>query len=388
MSEPNKEQDAELDARHLSLAFGMAGNVHNASPFSHNRLGKFNDVNYDIVILGDTHYDTEPVEKYHSNYKEQVEWLNRVQRAEFARNGEMWRERCPRLLKRAASNVDEMTAFTLQTGDLIQGDCGSAEVHRKMLDDVLSDFKRKLGGLPFVTVVGNHDIRGKDAYGDYGTRVYGEYMPKRMSAELGLDIRKTTFSFRKGRDVWIVIDFNQPDDDEIVRLFKESEDARYTFVVTHGPVFPFDGGSCRWYLHGHDADPAARNRLRELFAHRNAIVLTGHTHKVELADWFGMGGRITQVTMNSVWSPSVPQPAEFLSVDPSTYGQLRLAKKLDNGSDPKPEPELFDEIRDGLKRYLLANGAGSFKLHVSNAGVSIDFFCGDSEYPSQIWKLR
>ena len=55
------------------------------------------DEAYSIVILGDTHYDTEPDSVYHSHYNEPVEWLNRVQRAEFARNGEMWRERCPTL---------------------------------------------------------------------------------------------------------------------------------------------------------------------------------------------------------------------------------------------------------------------------------------------------
>ena len=89
--------------------------------------------NYNMVILGDTHFDTEPASVYHSNYNEKVEWLNRVQRAEFARNGEMWRERCPRMVKRAACLVDDNTRMVLQMGDLIQGDCGKGEVHRKML---------------------------------------------------------------------------------------------------------------------------------------------------------------------------------------------------------------------------------------------------------------
>ena len=44
---------------------------------------------YSIVMLGDTHFDTEPASVYHSHYNEKVEWLNRVQRAEYARNGEM-----------------------------------------------------------------------------------------------------------------------------------------------------------------------------------------------------------------------------------------------------------------------------------------------------------
>lgn len=72
---------------------------------------------YSIVILGDTHFDTEPVDVYHSNYNEPVEWLNCVQREEFRRNGER-------------------------------------EVHQKMLSDVMNHFKGVLGGLPFVTVCG------------------------------------------------------------------------------------------------------------------------------------------------------------------------------------------------------------------------------------------
>ena len=131
---------------------------------------------YNVVILGDTHFDTEPASVYHSHYNEPVEWLNRVQRAEFARNGEMWRDRCPRMLKRAACLVNDNTRMAFQMGDLIQGDCGNGEVHRKMLDDVMNRFKEEFGGLPFVTVVGNHDIRGVDA-----KATYHDYMPKRMS---------------------------------------------------------------------------------------------------------------------------------------------------------------------------------------------------------------
>lgn len=102
---------------------------------------------YSVVILGDTHFDTEPASVYHSFYNEPVEWLNRVQRAEFARNGEMWRDRCPRLLKRCASLVDDNTIMAFQMGDLIQGDCGKGEVHQKMLNDVMDAFKKEFKGL-------------------------------------------------------------------------------------------------------------------------------------------------------------------------------------------------------------------------------------------------
>lgn len=175
---------------------------------------------YSIVILGDTHFDTEPVDVYHSNYNEPVEWLNCVQREEFRRNGEMWRERCPRLLNNAARLIDRKTRMVFQMGDLIQGDCGKGEVHQKMLSDVMNHFKGVLGGLPFVTVCGNHDIRGTDA-----EKTYHDYMPKRMSEELGAPVEKTTFSFKIGDDAFIFIDFNSPDDEAIEQCLKDTEGA-------------------------------------------------------------------------------------------------------------------------------------------------------------------
>lgn len=192
-----------------------------------------------------SHFDTEPASVYHADYNEPVEWLNRVQRAEFARNGEMWRERCPLLLKRAAQLIGTDTKMVFQLGDLIQGDCGNPEVHKKMLDDVMNRFKSELHGLPFVTVTGNHDIRGTNAKEAYHT-----YMPERMSEELGKPITHTNFFFTIGDDAYIVLDFNDPDDTLIDQMLKECEGARHTFVLTHGPVLPYDGGSCRWFFHG------------------------------------------------------------------------------------------------------------------------------------------
>ncbi|MDO5329754.1 MAG: metallophosphoesterase [Coriobacteriia bacterium] len=354
------------------------------SPFSKSGDGS----EYNVVILGDTHYDTEPDSVYHSHYDEKVEWLNRVQRQEFARNGEMWRERCPRMLSRAGANIDSKTVFTLQMGDLIQGDCMDPETHRKMLDDVMNNFKGQLQNKPIVTVVGNHDIRGYDKDGEYGPRVYAEYMTDRMSKELGQKVEKTTFSFWKGKDVWIVVDFNDPDLEEIKKQLDKSSDARYTFFVTHGPVFPYDSASCRWFLLGKSEQTEKRKELRSILAKRNVIVLCGHTHMLEYADWFGDGGNITQFTMNSVWSKEELDKPEYDSTTPDEYGSLRRGKINDDGTPVKDETALFDEYRPGLKTYQHAKAAGSFKLFVSDKSVKIDFFGGDSEAVTQSWMLR
>lgn len=339
---------------------------------------------YSVVILGDTHFDTEPDTVYHSNYNEPVEWLNRVQRAEFARNGEMWRERCPRLLQRCADLVDKNTEMAFQMGDLIQGDCGKGEVHEKMLNDVMDAFKQKFNGIPFVTVVGNHDIRGVDA-----EKVYHEYMPKRMSQEIGKDIKKTTFYFTIGPDAFLVLDFNSPDDAEIEKMLQETKDARHTFIISHGPVFPMDGSSCRWFFHGGKNDAEVRRHFREEFAKRNAIVLCGHSHHTTLTEWKGDGGIITQMEMNSVWSNDERGTYKINTDNPADYGMARMSMKANaDGSPIADESALFEEYRPGLTRYIDSITAGSFKLNVGPKHVTIDFYAGDSAEKTCTFKLR
>ncbi len=339
---------------------------------------------YSVVMLGDTHFDTEPDSVYHSFYNEPVEWLNRVQRAEFARNGEMWRERCPKLLNRCAELVDKNTVMAFQVGDLIQGDCGKGEVHQKMLNDVMDAFKRKFNGLPFVTVVGNHDIRGVDA-----EKAYHEYMPKRMSQELGKDIQKTTFYFTIGPDAFLVLDFNCPDDAEIEKMLHETEDARHTFIITHGPVFPMDDPSCRWFFHGDWNDTQTRRHFREEFAKRNAIVLCGHSHCTTLTEWKGDGGIITQMEMNSVWSNEESGVYSIITDDPAEYGMGRMSMTTNpDGSPIKDESALFEEYRSGLVRYVHSTTPGSFKLNVGPRYVTIDFYAGDSHAKTRTFKLR
>lgn len=311
---------------------------------------------YSIVILGDTHFDTEPVDVYHSNYNEPVEWLNCVQREEFRRNGEMWRERCPRLLNNAARLIDRKTRMVFQMGDLIQGDCG------------------------------NHDIRGTDA-----EKTYHDYMPKRMSEELGAPVEKTTFSFKIGDDAFIFIDFNSPDYEAIEQCLKDTEGARYTFIVSHGPVFPIDGDSVRWFFHGGASEKHTEKRryFRRKFAERNAIVLCGHTHYTEHYDWYGDGGRITQMTMSSVWTDESLKNYELYDDGPQAFGSRnKQAGMRPDGSKVKDESALFDEYREGLRIYNRSKAQGSYKLNISKDRVSVDFHGGDSKEVTKTFILR
>ncbi|MGN1211432.1 MAG: metallophosphoesterase family protein, partial [Candidatus Cryptobacteroides sp.] len=330
--------------------------------------------NYSVVIIGDTHFDTAPDTVYHTGYSDPNPTRDANHRKEFVRNAEMWADRCPRLVKRAACLADDNTRLAIQTGDIIQGDTAGVEMHCKMLDDAFTYLKNEFGPIPLVTVVGNHDVRGKS---DAEAReAYLKYMPQKMSQELGCEVDDVNFSFRIGEDAYIVVDFNKPDDGTVERLLKETEDARYTFIICHAPLFPYDGGKySNWFYHGRDKDPQARNKMRALFSRRNVIVLCGHTHSTELLDWYGDGGRITQMTVNSVWRNE--QTGIYEVASEGTEGYAKLCEK-----------ELFNEYRPGVKRYSRSIAAGSYKLKVSDDGVIVDFYAGDSTRPSASFTLR
>ncbi len=121
-----------------------------------------NGSSYQLIVLGDTHFDA-PYEVYHSAYNEPDERLNKIQREEFARNEAIWRERGPRMIKAAAGQITDKTRAVIQVGDLVQGDCGNAKTHERMMRDTLTAFKTSFNALPFLTVAGNHDVRGPGA---------------------------------------------------------------------------------------------------------------------------------------------------------------------------------------------------------------------------------
>ena len=336
---------------------------------------------YSIVMVGDTHYDKKPDEVYHSGYSDPNPTREANHRKEFVRNADMWSDRTRRLLRRASKLVTPDTRMAFQLGDLIQGDTGSAEAHKLMLDDAFCYVKGAIGGVPLITCAGNHDLRAKDD--KVATKAYTEYMTERMSGELGKDIEKICFSFTIGPDAFIVVDFTYPDDEEIDKLFKETEGARYTFVVIHGPVFPYQSKTCNWIMHGKDKNDVARRHFRKLLAERNAIVICGHTHTTEMLDWFGDGGRITQMTVNSVWADE-KKGKDYKPVfdKAEDYGKVVI-----DGGD-KEQIALMEEYKPGIKRFIMARTCGSYKLHVSDKSVTVDYYAGESLERSEEFILR
>ena len=343
---------------------------------------------YSVSLLGDTHFDSTDTKKYHAEYlTDTTEARYKLHLKEHVRNADMWADRMPRLLKASAACVRPDTAFALQMGDLVQGDCANPAIHRQMLTDRLGIAKRTYGDLPFVTVVGNHDIRGTGAL-----EAYDDMMPGVMSAELKRPVSGTTFAFRQGPDAYIVVDFNapRPDVSLLKRLLAASADARYVFVVTHGPAIPSCAG--RWFLLGRPEYDEARRAIRSLMAARNAIVLAGHTHCLEYYSCVFPEGRITQLVTNSVWTKEESASITVLDDGAETYGRRATGTKKRHGravpeKDRGELVQLADEYRPFVKDYFFANAAGHCRLEVSDAGVEARFFGGDAQTPTRTFIL-
>jgi predicted phosphodiesterase len=328
---------------------------------------------YSVPVLGDIHFDSPDPKFYHANYTHSTSQKRyKAHLAEHVRNSEMWKERLPRFVRASGACLRKDAAFALQMGDLVQGDCGNAATHRRMLDDAFAFLKGAYGGnLPLVTVAGNHDIRGA-MKGDGARETLEKWLPETMAKELGVPVNGTTFSFRQGPDVFIVVDFNEPRPklSLIKRLLEESKGARYTFFISHGLVVP--NSLSRWFLLGEEKRDAERRELCSLLARRNAIVLCGHTHRMELLECEFPEGQITQFTFNSVWTNPAHAVPAIISEGAGAFGEGGFLK----------------EYKPFVRRFMLARAAGHYWLRVSDRGVGVAFYGGDTTTPSRTFRLR
>ena len=347
---------------------------------------------YSVPILGDTHFDETEWGTYHVGWRARDERDAAGRKREFARNADMWRFRLPSLIASAAACSRPGDAFLLQVGDLVQGDCPDSATQTRLFTDAVAACRKGFGSLPFVSVAGNHDVRNG------GRSPYDEFFPRFHSKELGRRIESNTFSFRQGPDAWIFVDFMDPDRRRLFEALDACADARYTFVVSHSPVTPTDNWGFFWFLFGREEDTADRRRLRELLMRRRAIILCGHTHFTELNEWRTDAGVMTQFSANSVWRSQELAKPRLLTDDPASWGKLWVEK---NATDDPVEHDgsystrtraeslaLLAEYAPGLVRYEKYAAAGHYRLEVSDDGVRVLFYGGDSRTPTKTFVLR
>ncbi len=368
---------------------------------------------YSVAILGDVHYDAQPVDTFHAAFRavHQKDGMWARYRSEFENFAAMWGVpgRTRAIVEASGRCRTRDTAFALQLGDLVEGDCESAEAHARMFQEAFAFMKRAYGrDLPFVTCAGNHDVRlGGHRQGEYGN--YCRLSARWHEQELRTRVTGPNFAFRQGPDVWVVADFNRPDFEAVERLLDENVAERHTFFCTHGAVLTNGNrGARQWFYLGlpqynekggrllgkalEKVVPAwtsARRRIRRMLAQRNAIVFSGHSHVLELRDWHGDGGRITEVVMNSVTrtvtGKDIPGGPKVVGERPADFGRCRVSPKAKRDA---AVDALYAEYAPGMTRYFTADAAGHMRLRVSDNGVQADFYPLDAEKPARTFLVR
>ena len=244
-----------------------------------------NGAKYSVLVLGDVHFDAPEIGVYHAHYKPTTGKAAEIFPLRMKREHDQWSGLMQRLAAAARRDIRPDTKFVLQLGDLIQGNCAKADVHAKMLEDGFAYFKKTVSpDIPFVPVVGNHDV-DKSLWLDKKTamEVFCETMFPKWTQELGRPVDSTTFAFRQGPDLFLYADFNFPDPERILNLLEDNAKVRYTFLVSHGAVVPVGPGkSFRWFLLGKKEHESARRKLFAELCRRNAFALVGHNHVITL----------------------------------------------------------------------------------------------------------
>ena len=331
---------------------------------------------YSVIVLGDTHFDGLTFDTYHSlNPNPTASNLE-----EWTRNADMWADRCPRLLRAAAARETADTAFAIQLGDLVQGDCNDNATHLQMATDAFATLKSALGqSLPLCLVTGNHDIRKSSTESTGADETFYAWQCARMTEELGKTVNLSTFYFTHGPDLYISVNFNSPTMSVIEEALAAHPDARYKFLMTHGPVLPSDTTNYTWHLWGGADSAVNRLKLRKMLLERDVIVLAGHLHTTELTEVMTDEGRITQVIASSVWAPESRARSKPYLSGPTDYGARQ---------ETAPGQDRFAEYRPAMTRYLRSSLAGYMRMEVGARGVTMRVYGGASSTPAHGWRLR
>ena len=359
---------------------------------------------YAVAVLGDTHFDAAPDSLYHAALDTSTS-SGAYSLTECRRNAEMWQERMPVMLAASAAccapalQSAGSTRFILQLGDIISGDCNDDAVHLQYLKDALAATRAPYapaggsGGaaprpFPFLTVIGNHDFRGSPN----GRKIYFELAEPLLSRELGENVAYPLFSFAIDDDRWIFCDFERVNLLDLAAEVSAHPEARYVFLVTHGPFTPNQSGNnWIWRLSGWKgkggSGPEGIPALFEAISRRRAIVLSGHTHYTSFYRNENEFGGYTEFTANSVWkSEDLATVEPFPGHDtPSAFGTWRAGEvSAANKAAYDADIALF---KQGLKEYYLGPGAGHFRLEVSDDRVLMHFYPGAASEPGRTFDL-
>ncbi len=334
---------------------------------------------YEVVLLGDLHYAAEDIVERDKITRHRNNLLNIFLKA--------WEKHVPGVLKRAAEySAKDNVLFTVQCGDITNGDEGNYEFSRTCFERVLKLVNQ--GNKKSVYVVrGNHDLEGKGKEKACNDVLY-EYM-KTQDVTFSMPGKDHTSYKIVGKDLFIFYDGMTESLESLEAALQAKPDARHKFLVTHLPVMP-----CKFsppalhYICGRYSPNG--DKIRSLAIKNNLIVLAAHTHITTYFDWKTPEGSLKQFISFSIVSDPAVKPEKI------TYTGEEYFKHFEKNFYPILSPKDRSDLQNVLKRYRgklescvhYKNVSGFNVLRVDGDKVFVDIYCGKLDKPFFTQKIN
>ena len=329
----------------------------------------FANEKYEVVLLGDLHYDAEDI-------RVGVDKLPGYRKREMNRNIQAWQKNIPDMLTAASTYAAQPSVlFTVQCGDITQGDEGKYEFARTSFERVLKIVNQNQKKSVYV-VRGNHDVRGTGKE-KAGNEVITEYMQK-QGVTFPLPGKDQTSYKIVGKDLFIFFDSMKESVEALELALKAKPDARHVFLFCHIPMMPctFTTSSFGWICGRYSKNG---DKIRALLAKHKVIVLTAHTHVTSYFHWNLPEGPIRQfVSFSIVRNPDVK--AAMVKFTGEEYFRF-FDEKIIPGLKEK-DAAAFRKVQQRfigkLDKCVQYKGAAGFNvLRIEGDKVFVDIYSGD-----------
>lgn len=326
---------------------------------------------YAFPLLGDLHFDRVA---HHD-----LDWVKREKAGDLRQiDGyvETTAKYTPKLFARVRQAIADSKVpvpFVLHVGDLVEGLCGSRDLHATQCREAIAAVEAAKFGVPVLMAKGNHDVTGPGA-----PDAFNDVLLPWISGQAKQDLHApaASYTLTHGDDLFVVFDAYKPDLDWLDTALAATPKAARTFFMIHPPVVPYNARA-NWTIFASEKQAPQRKRLLATLARRRAIVLSGHLHRYAVVERQSDAGSIVQLAVSSVLKADDPKPREELA------GVDHYTPDLLLNTEPKFAPESIDLRRrivvgeaPAIRRFEHADLPGFAMLIVHERGVAFDLYAG------------
>ncbi|MBQ7207368.1 MAG: metallophosphoesterase [Lentisphaeria bacterium] len=312
---------------------------------------------YAFYVISDTHFA--PAETYNTAPGTKFRFRGKVDRTVQVLPA------YENMFRYMAQNAGTDTKFLIHCGDIVDGFAKGEAEHGQQLQFAV-DLLKKHFSFPIYYTVGNHD-----GYGLGGMAALRAVLLPEMARTLGREkLPFGNYTVTVGDDLFIFTDYyRQAKGPQFIKdtLKALEKKPRHLFIIVHCPVIHL-----------------VKTDLVDLLAKYDAVVISGHVHRNYSLVYKKDGGSVTQVTVasglpqNPVWMRAV-----VTSTDLGTYKKYisEQAQKLGGKKAPLIMADWERELEPYLGNHIARRGTGYAKIHVSDAGVRLEYQGANTQTP-------